>query len=234
MNNKFFLLIVMLFGTIIADCTEELKKQITQEQQTSFFSKCVEGGITFFTSIPSKITNHYVNHGAGQQAIKQLALNDKLLEILSKDNEVLLNALTRLSKDAGAEIAAQAALASTIKEGVEKLKEKSYLEYGQNVAVIGIGIYTTIEGCYKFSRWTKSWFPSEEEINKQKLDADDTAKKLAFGRAERALNACLVDNQEGAKDKDGMPCNCSEELKNFAKAAGLSELRKIKKLFNNQ
>ena len=54
------------------------------------------------------------------------------------------------------------------------------------------------------------------------------SKKEKIQRAFEALNKCLINNKEKAKDKDGMPYLCEDVMKQYAEVAGFAALNEVK------
>lgn len=83
----------------------------------------------------------------------------------------------------------------------------------KNVVVVA-GTAVTVKSSFDIASYIRSWFwlSKEEKIQK----------------ALEALNKCLINNKEKAKDKDGMPDLCENVMKQYTEVAGFAALNEVK------
>ena len=171
-------------------------------------------------------TDHFEDHGAGKQALKELAQKDATIERQGKSIEAVALAATNTpgSGDPAPAIPNTQNGNRTANNNSDQTNTYEKFELGcKGVTMAYQGAYVVKSGhdLYTFFH-TWIWPNPEDQIRKE-----NAIKQLAILSAETQLNQCLAHNMYKDKSGDEMPSKCEDVSVLFAMAAGPEALEKI-------
>ena len=173
-------------------------------------------------------TDHFEDHGAGKQALKELAQKDATIERQGKSIEAVALAATNTpgSGDPAPAIPNTQNGNGTVNNNSDQTNTYEKFELackGVTMAYQGAYVVKSGHDLYTFF-YTWIWPNPEDQIRK-----DNAIKQLAILSAETQLNKCLARNMY--KDRSGyeMPSQCEDVSAVFAEAAGQEALNKVKR-----
>ena len=193
----------------------------SKENEPGFFRKAYTAiGSAAYAPI-SAFKSHCENHGAGNQAIKEV---DTCFEIIKKqqedmaliaaNNERTASAIEQLAHG-GLELAKVQDRRNDILGGVAQV--------GQVVGVVYSAVYIVRSG-YDVGHWVYRYFrPTEETILRKKI----VEQKLKSWYSKVALNRCLGRHLGTEKNAQGMLVRCQDEALLFVEMAGIKEYKEI-------
>lgn len=241
--NKFYLSIILV--TSIINAVEEDNHAEESTQTTEQATEKSESGMLYGfckkvlgvpVEIAKEVKDHYVKHGEGLEAKRQLAKQDVHItkqnktigKLASINSSGIINSLDKNAQATEKVAHSVDKMSETINEGIETVNKKTTIqEKAQVVGIISGAIFIVRSG-YEFTKYVYHWaYPTQES----QLRKEEVSNQLEYIKARKAFFECLGQNRRDIMNDEGLPKNCEESSKLFFKAAGPMEFDKVRLAF---
>ena len=192
------------------------------EKFTWFWNKCTNASTAAYEFVEC----FFVSKGKAEMAEAGLKVANQGIELATKTAPMLAVHAAGQPLDLTPVTQSVQKVEFSMNEGFQKVLEHmnaAQQREREAQAVLVAFLAITCGTCYVISS-VKNWlFPSAEQKAAQ-LQAQQVLKL-------QELNTCLLTNEHGKKDANGLPCACNQVAQEFLKIAGQQRLNKIQKSF---